>query len=169
MITKAKKDKKAVKGKPSHSGQSCILCNTSLKPLNNDNNSFCQVIVLTDSTLEEQLRIGDFTHKNGKCLIVADTRGLFAQVFCDFGDRFTVFDDNGEQPLSVMVSAITKNVCYTSFSCKLCVCSASAVICVSVRFACSALRMQEFLAAWSNLNTTYASSGFAVYSDCLYH
>nr|CAB3267419.1 ubiquitin-like modifier-activating enzyme 1 [Phallusia mammillata] len=68
-----------------------------------------QVIVLTNSTLDEQLRIGDFTHKNNKCLVVADTKGLFAQIFCDFGEKFTVFDVNGEQPQSVMVSAITKN------------------------------------------------------------
>lgn len=36
-----------------------------------------QCVVLTNSSLDEQLRIGDFTHKNHIKLIVANTRGLF--------------------------------------------------------------------------------------------
>ena len=72
-----------------------------------------QVVVLTTSTLEAQLRIGDFCHSKGIHLIVADTRGLFGQIFCDFGDDFTVYDNNGEEPLSIMVSAIRKVIyCY---------------------------------------------------------
>ena len=30
------------------------------------------------------------------------------QIFCDFGEKFLVSDVTGEQPLSVMISAITK-------------------------------------------------------------
>lgn len=34
------------------------------------------------------------------------------QIFCDFGDEMTVYDTNGEQPLSAMISMITKvNAC----------------------------------------------------------
>ena len=36
-----------------------------------------QVVVLTQSSLEEQRRIGEFCHSNGMCLVVASTRGLF--------------------------------------------------------------------------------------------
>lgn len=36
-----------------------------------------QVVVLTNSSLEEQLRISELTHKNGQKLIIVDTRGLF--------------------------------------------------------------------------------------------
>jgi len=68
-----------------------------------------KVIVLVDSSLEEQKTIGDYTHKNGKSLIIADTRGLCGQIFCDFGNDFVVTDTNGEQPLSVMLSGITVN------------------------------------------------------------
>nr|XP_039247456.1 ubiquitin-like modifier-activating enzyme 1 [Styela clava] len=68
-----------------------------------------QVVVLTNSNLEEQLRIGDFCHNNGIRFIVADTKGLFGQIFCDFGEKFVVFDNNGEQVRSVMVSAVTQN------------------------------------------------------------
>uniref|UniRef100_A0A672Q3G8 E1 ubiquitin-activating enzyme n=1 Tax=Sinocyclocheilus grahami TaxID=75366 RepID=A0A672Q3G8_SINGR len=67
-----------------------------------------QVVVLTNSSLDEQICIGDFCHSNGIKLIVADTRGLFGQLFCDFGEEMTVFDTNGEQPLSAMISMITK-------------------------------------------------------------
>lgn len=65
------------------------------------------VVVLTNSTEEEQLRISEITHVNNIALIIADTRGVFAQVFCDFGPSFTVTDVNGEQPVSAMIADIT--------------------------------------------------------------
>jgi len=68
-----------------------------------------KVIVLTKSTFEEQKRISKYAHDNNKLMIVADTKGLSSQVFCDFGPKFVVVDTNGEQPLSVMVSGITVN------------------------------------------------------------
>ncbi|XP_050429029.1 ubiquitin-like modifier-activating enzyme 1 [Adelges cooleyi] len=68
-----------------------------------------KVIVLTETTLDEQLRISEITHSNSIALIVADTRGVFSQVFCDFGDGFIVTDSTGENPISVMVAGITKD------------------------------------------------------------
>lgn len=35
-----------------------------------------QVVVLTESSLEEQLYVGDFCHAQGICFIVADAKGL---------------------------------------------------------------------------------------------
>lgn len=35
-----------------------------------------QVVVLTESPLEEQLHVGDFCHDQGIYFIVADTKGL---------------------------------------------------------------------------------------------
>ena len=32
----------------------------------------------------------------------------FSQIFCDFGEAFTVVDTNGEQPISNMISSVTK-------------------------------------------------------------
>lgn len=66
------------------------------------------VVVLTESSLEEQLALDEFTHANNIALIVASTRGLFGQVFTDFGPNFTVYDNNGEPPVSVMIAAVTK-------------------------------------------------------------
>ncbi|XP_076333609.1 ubiquitin-like activating enzyme 1 isoform X3 [Tachypleus tridentatus] len=68
-----------------------------------------RVVVLTDTPLEEQLRIGDYTHSENIGLIIADTRGLFGQIFCDFGENFTVVDVTGEQPISVMIASISKD------------------------------------------------------------
>jgi len=43
-----------------------------------------EVVVLTNSSVEEQLKIGDYTHKNGQKLIVVDTKGLFGYVIYSF-------------------------------------------------------------------------------------
>lgn len=66
------------------------------------------VVVLTDSTRDEQLAIGDFCHTNKIKLICANTHGVFGSIFCDFGQDFLVSDVNGEQVLSAMISSITK-------------------------------------------------------------
>ncbi|SPP74032.1 blast:Ubiquitin-like modifier-activating enzyme 1 [Drosophila guanche] len=66
-----------------------------------------RVVVLTNSDAAEQERIGKFAHENDIALIIADTRGLFAKVFCDFGDSFTIYDQDGVQPVSTMIASIT--------------------------------------------------------------
>jgi len=81
----------------------------STAPLSDELVKAFQVVVLTNSTQEEQIRVGEFCHRNNICFIVADTRGLFGQIFCDFGDDFTIFDTNGEQVISSMVAGITKD------------------------------------------------------------
>lgn len=74
------------------------------------------VVVLTDNSLDEQVKIGEFCHQNDICFVVADTRGLFGQIFCDFGKSFIISDANGEAPTTVMVELITKDekgACFT--------------------------------------------------------
>merc|ERR1739844_392850 len=67
-----------------------------------------KVVVLAGCcSLDEQLRIAEVTRKNGIALIIADTRGLYAQVLNDFGEKFVVYDTNGEQPISTMVASVT--------------------------------------------------------------
>ncbi|XP_066144924.1 ubiquitin-like modifier-activating enzyme 1 [Euwallacea fornicatus] len=68
-----------------------------------------RVVVLTNSSRSEQLRISEITHANNIALIIADSRGLFAQVFCDFGENFTVVDTNGEPLVSVMIADISND------------------------------------------------------------
>ncbi|CAK1551375.1 unnamed protein product [Leptosia nina] len=66
-----------------------------------------RVVVLTGASRTEQDRVAALTHANNIALIIADTRGLFSQVFCDFGPEFTVYDVTGENPVSAMVADIT--------------------------------------------------------------
>ena len=40
---------------------------------------------------------------------------FFSQIFCDFGESFVVSDVDGEQPTSVLVSAITKVIPHSIF------------------------------------------------------
>lgn len=68
-----------------------------------------KVVILTDSSLEEQLEIANKTHPLNIALIIASTKGLFGQVFCDFGENFTIIDSNGEQPVSTMVASISRD------------------------------------------------------------
>ena len=42
--------------------------------------SFCQVVVLVNASLQKQLEIDDWTHKNGVHFIAAGTHGLFGCV-----------------------------------------------------------------------------------------
>uniref|UniRef100_A0AAG5DLB0 E1 ubiquitin-activating enzyme n=1 Tax=Anopheles atroparvus TaxID=41427 RepID=A0AAG5DLB0_ANOAO len=69
-----------------------------------------RVVVLTLTSPTEQRRIAEITRRHNIALITADTRGLFAQVFCDFGVDFTVYDQNGATPGTAMVASITNDV-----------------------------------------------------------
>uniref|UniRef100_A0A3Q1EVW6 E1 ubiquitin-activating enzyme n=1 Tax=Acanthochromis polyacanthus TaxID=80966 RepID=A0A3Q1EVW6_9TELE len=77
-------------------------------PLNEDLILKFQVVVLTDSSLDDQRRFGDLCHSKGIKFIVADTKGLCGQLFCDFGKEFEVLDQDGEMPVSVMVQHVSK-------------------------------------------------------------
>ena len=68
-----------------------------------------QVVVLTDTPLADQLLIADYCHQSGIYVIVADTFGLFATIFTDFGKNFTVGDPNGENPNNGIVAGIDQD------------------------------------------------------------
>ncbi|NWH78807.1 UBA1 enzyme, partial [Piaya cayana] len=67
-----------------------------------------QVVLLTESPLEEQLRVGDFCHAHGIHFIVADAKGLVGQLFCDFGERFVVDDPAEGDPVSGTVQHVSQ-------------------------------------------------------------
>ena len=54
-----------------------------------------QVVVLTASTLAEAIRVDAVCRNNGVAFVRAETRGVFASVFTDFGPAFTVLDTDG--------------------------------------------------------------------------
>lgn len=66
-------------------------------------------IVTTNISIEQQLKIDQITHANNIGYINADIRGLFGQIFVDFGEKFTVIDQTGEEPLGGIVSDIEKD------------------------------------------------------------
>ncbi|KAG7308348.1 E1 ubiquitin-activating protein [Plutella xylostella] len=76
-------------------------------PLTEDVLKKFSVVVLTGAAWAEQQRVAALARSLGVALIIADTRGLFSQVFCDFGPEFTVVDVTGENPVSAMVADIT--------------------------------------------------------------
>ncbi|KAL0599887.1 Ubiquitin-like modifier-activating enzyme 7 [Plecturocebus cupreus] len=67
-----------------------------------------QVVVLTAAKLEEQLKVGTLCHKHGVCFLAADTRGLVGQLFCDFGENFTVQDPTEAEPLTAAIQHISQ-------------------------------------------------------------
>lgn len=65
-----------------------------------------QVVVVSNLPIESQFNINKFTHETGRGFISTDTRGLFGNVFVDFGEKFVVSDKDGEEPHSGIVSDI---------------------------------------------------------------
>ena len=53
-----------------------VALSTHTGPLTDDLLARFQVVVLTNSSLDEQLRVGEFCHQNGVHFIIADSRGL---------------------------------------------------------------------------------------------
>lgn len=70
-----------------------------------------QVVVLTDASLEESQRVDAICHAHSPpiAFVRAETRGVFASVFCDFGPAFTVFDTDGEEPHSGIVASVSSD------------------------------------------------------------
>jgi ubiquitin-activating enzyme E1 len=68
-----------------------------------------RVVVLTENDEALQKRVSQIARKYNIALIIALTRGLFGQIFCDFGPEFTVYDVNGANPQSAMIASITKD------------------------------------------------------------
>lgn len=66
------------------------------------------VVVLVNQPMSVQRNVDAICHNAGIKFLSASSRGVFASIFCDFGPSFTVTDVTGEQPRSVMISAITK-------------------------------------------------------------
>ena len=80
------------------------------EPLDNNFLKKFQVVVLTDCPRKRQMEIGKFCHEHDIHLIVAETRGVFGKIFCDFGARFRVVDVNGQSPKTARVSFVSNDL-----------------------------------------------------------
>lgn len=69
-----------------------------------------QCVVLTECTLEEQVRVDGICRAQTPPIqfICADVYGLFGTVFVDFGPEFQVVDATGEEPKSFLISQVTQ-------------------------------------------------------------
>ncbi|CAM6104520.1 unnamed protein product [Calypogeia fissa] len=70
-----------------------------------------QVVVLTDIPLAKAIEYDEFCHNHNPpiAFIKAEIRGLFGNVFCDFGPHFTVVDADGEEPHTGIIASISND------------------------------------------------------------
>lgn len=55
-------------------------------------------VLLVDESMGQQLRINEACRQVGTAFVSASSRGVFASLFCDFGEEFVVDDVDGEEP-----------------------------------------------------------------------
>eukprot|EP01124_Arcella_intermedia_P027396 TRINITY_DN5354_c0_g1_i1.p1 TRINITY_DN5354_c0_g1~~TRINITY_DN5354_c0_g1_i1.p1 ORF type:complete len:1006 (+),score=246.06 TRINITY_DN5354_c0_g1_i1:32-3049(+) len=65
-------------------------------------------VVLTQTPLHLQIKINEFCRKHGVRFISAESRGLFCWGFVDFGEKFEVFDSNGEFPRELFITDVSR-------------------------------------------------------------
>lgn len=68
-----------------------------------------QVVVLTDTSLNDQIKIADYCHDNGIYVVITDTYGLFGTIFTDFGKNFTVGDPTGENVNNGIIASVDES------------------------------------------------------------
>lgn len=66
-------------------------------------------VVVTELGHEQKLELDEWCHSTGVAFVAAETRGLFGNVFCDFGEAHTVLDPNGEPPFHQMIVSVTRD------------------------------------------------------------
>jgi len=74
-----------------------------------DMSKYACVCVTDQINSDLKLQISDACHAANTPYVQGDMRGLFASMFCDFGSNFIVNDTDGEQPMTVVISAIDAN------------------------------------------------------------
>ncbi|KAF0978382.1 hypothetical protein FDP41_002897 [Naegleria fowleri] len=65
------------------------------------------VVVCTDIHIPQLVELNDICRKHSIKFIACESRGLMGSVFCDFGSEFMVYDEDGENLVSNIVTDIT--------------------------------------------------------------
>ena len=70
-----------------------------------------QAVVFTDTNLETAIAFNEYCHNHQPpiAFIKTEVRGLFGNVFCDFGPGFTVADVDGEEPHTGIIASISND------------------------------------------------------------
>ncbi|XP_076893959.1 ubiquitin-activating enzyme E1 2-like isoform X1 [Bidens hawaiensis] len=70
-----------------------------------------QAVVFTDINLETAIEFDNYCHNHQPpiAFIKTEVRGLFGNIFCDFGPEFTVTDVDGEEPHTGIIASISND------------------------------------------------------------
>ncbi|CAI9097290.1 OLC1v1033679C1 [Oldenlandia corymbosa var. corymbosa] len=70
-----------------------------------------QAVVVTDISLQQAIEFDDYCrqHQPPIAFIKGEVRGLFGNVFCDFGPEFTVLDVDGEDPHTGIIASVSND------------------------------------------------------------
>ncbi|XP_078162757.1 ubiquitin-activating enzyme E1 1-like [Carex rostrata] len=88
-----------------------VLISTLTGPLEKEQLSNFQAVVFTDIPLEKAIEYDDYCHTHNPpiAFIKSEVRGLFGNIFCDFGPEFAVLDVDGEEPHTGIVASISND------------------------------------------------------------
>ncbi|XP_071737960.1 ubiquitin-activating enzyme E1 1-like isoform X2 [Rutidosis leptorrhynchoides] len=88
-----------------------VLVSTLPTKLTKEQLSNYQAVVFTNIDLKTAIEFNDYchNHKPAIAFIKTEVRGLFGNIFCDFGPDFTVTDVDGEEPHSGIISSISND------------------------------------------------------------
>lgn len=87
---------------------SYVTTNVLTEDLTEDILKLSKVVILTEASDKEQKRISKICRSNKISLIIADTKGLFGQVFCDFGENFICYDSDGLALKTSQILSVSK-------------------------------------------------------------
>ncbi|CAK5051657.1 unnamed protein product [Meloidogyne enterolobii] len=83
-----------------------VTCVLHTEALNEEFVKQFDLVIVTDSPWEEQIKINNWMRKHGKLFISADARGLFSYAFVDLGEKFAVHDVDGETYNEVLLEHV---------------------------------------------------------------
>ncbi|KAJ6822887.1 ubiquitin-activating enzyme E1 2-like [Iris pallida] len=88
-----------------------VMISTLTEKLSKEQLSDFQAVVFTDVSLEKAFEFDDYcrNHKPPISFIKSEVRGLFGNIFCDFGPKFTVLDVDGEEPYTGIIASISND------------------------------------------------------------
>ncbi|KAI5163452.1 ubiquitin-activating enzyme E1 [Nematocida ausubeli] len=64
-------------------------------------------VILNDHSIAHQIQVNEVCRQHSVPFIAVQCRGLFFQIFCDFGDAFVTMDTNGEAPYIGTIKSVT--------------------------------------------------------------
>jgi ubiquitin-activating enzyme E1 len=77
--------------------------------LENEKSKYDVVVISEFLSPDEIIKINDICRNNQIGFIYTSQLGIYGFCFVDFGDNFTVIDENGSEPLKYCIKSITKD------------------------------------------------------------